>query len=80
MDATQYTICFLIRTKDEAFEAYESFEAWALTQEHCTDIKDLRSDRGGGYLSVVFDKYLAAAGTARKLTTHDTPQLNGIAE
>ena len=79
-DATRYTVCFLIRTKDEAFGAYKSFEAWALTQEHCIGIKVLRSDRGGEYLSAAFDKHLAAAGTARKLTTHDTPQLNGIAE
>jgi transposase InsO family protein len=79
-DATRYTVCFLIRTKDEAFAAYKSFEAWALTQDHCNGIKVLRSDRGGEYLSAAFDKHLAAAGTARKLTTHDTPQLNGIAE
>jgi hypothetical protein len=40
----------------------------------------LRSDRGGEYLSTAFNEHLAAAGTAKKLTTHDTPQLNGIAE
>ena len=79
-DATQYTVCFLIRTKDEAFNAYKLFEAWAPTQEHCSGIKVLRSDRGGEYLSAAFDKHLVAAGTARKLTTHDTPQLNGIAK
>jgi hypothetical protein len=28
----------------------------------------------------VFNKHPAAAGTARKLTTHDTPQGNDIAE
>jgi transposase InsO family protein len=79
-DATRYTVTFLLRTKDEAFEAYKSFEAWALTQDHCKGIKVLRSDRGGEYLSTAFNAHLAAAGTARKLTTHDTPQLNGIAE
>ena len=79
-DATRYTVCFLLRTKDGAFEAYKSFEAWALTQDHCKGIKVLRSDRGGEYLSTAFNEHLAAAGTARKLTTHDTPQLNGIAE
>jgi len=31
-------------------------------------------------LSDAFNAYLAAAGTARKFTVHDTPQLNGIAE
>jgi transposase InsO family protein len=47
----------------------------------CPAIKVLRSDRGGEYLSGAFDRHLAAAasGTARRITVHDTPQLNGIA-
>ena len=40
----------------------------------------LRSDRGGKYLSKDFDEHLATAGTARCLTTHDMPQLNGVTE
>ena len=68
------------RTKDEAFKAYKSFEAWATTQHHCKAIKVLRSDCGGEFLSKAFDQHLANAGTAQKLTPHDTPQLNGIAE
>jgi transposase InsO family protein len=79
-DATRFTITYLMRTKDQALEAYKSFEAWALTQGHCRAIKVLRSDRGGEYLSDAFNAHLAAAGTARKLTVHDTPQLNGVAE
>jgi len=79
-EATRYTVTFLLRAKSEAFDAYKTFEAWATTQQHCTAIKALRSDRGGEYLSEAFNKHLAKAGTARKLTTHDTPQLNGIAE
>src|SRR6266581_6500927 len=43
-------------------------------------IKVLRSDRGGEYLSDAFNAHLAAAGMARKLTVHDTLQLNGVAE
>jgi hypothetical protein len=54
-DATRYTVTFLMRTKDEALEAYKSFEAWALMQQHCKGIKTLRSDRGGEYLSKAFD-------------------------
>jgi transposase InsO family protein len=79
-DCTRFTVIFLIRTKDEAFAAYKTFEAWVLTQQHCKGIKVLRSDRGGEYLSKAFDAHLAAAGTARRLTPHDTPQANGIAE
>ena len=30
-DATRYTVTYLLQTKDEAFEAYKSFEAWATT-------------------------------------------------
>ena len=75
-----YTTTFLLCTKDEALEAYKMFEAWAVTQHHCRAIKVLRSDRGGEYLSKEFDQHLAKAGMARKLTTHNTPQLNGIAE
>lgn len=40
-NATRYTVCFLLCTKDRAFEAYKSFEAWALTQDHCKGIKVL---------------------------------------
>jgi len=40
-DATRYTITYLLRTKDEALEAYKLFEAWAITQGHCTAIKVL---------------------------------------
>ena len=79
-DATRYTTTFLLRTKDEALDAYKMYEAWAVTQHHCQAIKVLRSDRGGEYLSEAFNQHLQKAGTARKLTTHDTPQLNGIAE
>jgi hypothetical protein len=51
-----------------------------ITQQHCSGIKVLCSDRGGEYLSKDFDEHLAAAGTARQLTTHDTLQLNGVTE
>jgi transposase InsO family protein len=79
-DVTRYTVMFLMWTKDEALEAYKSYEAWALAQQHCKAIKVLCSDRGGEYLSKAFDQHLAAAGTAQKLTVHDTPQLNSVAE
>jgi hypothetical protein len=43
-DCTCFTVIFLLQTKDEAFNAYKSFEAWATTQLHCKGIKVLRSD------------------------------------
>ncbi|KAJ3489198.1 hypothetical protein NLJ89_g11551 [Agrocybe chaxingu] len=78
-DATRYTSIALLRHKDEAFDAYREFEAWAEMQ-HNAKIKRLRSDRGGEYTSDEFDAHLKAKGTERRLTTHDTPEHNGVAE
>ena len=55
------------------------FEAWLRTQFN-TPLKRLHSDRGGEYLSDKFSKHLKANGTERKLTVHDTPEHNGLAE
>ena len=79
-DATHFMLVYLMNKKSEALKAYKFFEVWAITQQHSTRIKVLHSDRGGEYLSKEFDKHLAAAGTARRLTMHNTPQLNGIAK
>ncbi len=79
-DVTRFTLTYLLVTKSDVLTFYRQFEAWAKTQNHCVAIKVLHSDRGGEYLSEEFDKHLAATGTARQLTVHDTPQLNGVAE
>ena len=60
-------------------DAYKAFASWASTQ-HNTKIKKLRSDRRGEYLSNAFTSFLNQQGTERCLTTHDTPQHNGIAK
>src|SRR5882724_12218394 len=78
-DKTRYTRVYLLALKSEAFKAYLSFEAWLKTQ-HNAKIKRLRSDRGGEYLSNEFNSHLATRGIERRLTVHDTPQENGVAE
>jgi len=70
---------YFLTTKDEAFKSYQIYEAWLSTQ-HNARIKCLRSDRGGEYLSDEFSAHLKKAGTVRKLTVHDTPEHNGVAE
>ena len=56
-------------------------EAWATTQHHCKSHQGLEIRQGRRVpepkRSISTCKRQA---TARKLTTHDTPQLNGIAE
>jgi len=78
-DSTHWSHVKLLHGKDDTFDAYIEFEAWADTQ-HSTKIKCLRSDRGGKYLSTEFSNHLKSKGTERRLTTHDTPEHNGVAE
>lgn len=78
-DYSRYTTIYFLQTKDETFSSYQLYEAWLLTQHH-TRIKCLRSDRGGEYLSEEFSNHLKKQGTIRKLTVHDTPEHNGVAE
>ena len=78
-DFSRFTSVYFLRTKDEAFESYKAYEAWMKTQ-HNHPIKALRSDRGGEYLDAEFSAHLKKAGTIRKLTTHDTPEYNGVSE
>ena len=78
-DHTRFTKLYLQKLKSDTFESYLHFEAWLRTQFN-TPLKRLRSDRGGEYLSDKFSKHLKANGTERKLTVHDTPEHNGLAE
>lgn len=78
-DNTRWKRVKTMRTKDESLRAYQDFEAWAETQ-FGVKIKRCHSDRGGEFTGGKFSAQLAAKGTERRLTTHDTPQHNGVAE
>jgi hypothetical protein len=68
-----------MKAKSEAFTSYKVFEAWLKTQLNL-EIKCLHTDRGGEYLGNDFVKYLEERGVERKLTIHDTPEENEVAE
>jgi transposase InsO family protein len=78
-DYSRFTKLIILWSKDQTLDAYKSFAAWAQTQKG-VKIKRLRSDRGGEYTRNDFTKFLQEQGTERRLTTHDTPQHNGVAE
>jgi hypothetical protein len=78
-DATRLTVVYLLRRKSDVFPSYQQFDAWVRNTMETT-IKVLHSDRGGEYLGKAFAKYLKDAGTEHRLTVHDTPQQNGVAE
>ena len=66
-------------SKDQVFTKYKLYEAMMLWQwDVC--VKTLFSDRGGEYMSKEFEEYLARKGTKHRLTVHDTPEQNGVAE
>ena len=78
-DRTRLTNLYLLAKKSNAFESYKDYEAWCNTQLDAK-VKILHSDRGGEYLGQEFILYLNSKGTKQKLTVHDTPQQNGVAE
>ncbi|RDB21868.1 Retrovirus-related Pol polyprotein from transposon TNT 1-94 [Hypsizygus marmoreus] len=78
-DHSRHTKIYLLAHKSDVLEAYITYKAWLFTQ-YGVKIKILHSDRGGEYLSDEFKAHLAQKGTVRKLTVHDTPEYNGVAE
>ena len=66
-------------SKDQVFAKYKLYKAMMSWQwDVC--IKTLFTDRGGEYTSKEFKEYLAEKGTKHRLTVHDTPEQNGVAE
>jgi hypothetical protein len=78
-DFSRYTILELLKSKDQTLQAYKSFSVWADTQ-HGTRIKWLRSDCGSEYTGSTFTQFLQEQGTECRLTTHNTPEHNGVVE
>jgi transposase InsO family protein len=66
-------------TKDEVFSKHKLYEAMMLRQRD-VHIKSLVSDRGGEYTGKEFEDYPAKQGMKHRLTVHDTPEQNGVAE
>ncbi|CAH1414927.1 unnamed protein product [Lactuca virosa] len=76
---TDYGYVYLIKHKSETFERFKEFKQ-EVENQLGRNIKMLRSDRGGEYLSTEFLDYLKECGIVSQLTPPRTPQLNGVAE
>ncbi|KAI5342090.1 hypothetical protein L3X38_009965 [Prunus dulcis] len=70
---------YFLRHKLEALCVFKKFKATVKFQSGYK-LKKLRSDRGGEYTLVEFDRFCDNAGIERQLTTPYTPQQNGVAE
>ena len=78
-DYTSAYYVFFIKTKDQAFEAFKTFHKYVKTAlGYC--IRNIRSDRGGEFLSKSFEAYIQEHGLGQQLTAPDTPMQNGRAE
>lgn len=78
-DFTRYTVIYPIRRKDEVFDHFQTYKAWAETSTG-KRIRCLRSDGGGEYNSNTFDEFLRTCGITRQVTPAYTPEHNGVAE
>ncbi|KAH9671725.1 hypothetical protein KPL70_017462 [Citrus sinensis] len=75
-DYSRYGYVYLMRHKSEALEKFKEYRAETEKQLD-KNIKKLRSDRGGEFLSGDFKEYLVENGIISQLTAPGTPQQNG---
>jgi len=78
-DFSRYGYVYLMKHKSESFEKFKEFKNEVQNQLG-KNIKTLRSDRGGEYLSLEFDDHLKECGILSQLTPPGTPQWNGVSE
>ncbi|KAH9679182.1 Integrase catalytic domain-containing protein [Citrus sinensis] len=78
-DYSRYGYIYLMRHKSKALEKFKEYRTETEKQLD-KNIKKLRSDRGGEFLSGDFKEYLVENGIISQLTAPGTPQQNGVAE
>ncbi|KAI3518152.1 hypothetical protein L1887_06594 [Cichorium endivia] len=70
---------YLLKSKDEAFQAFKNFRSKVET-ETGEKVKVFRTDRGGEFLSNEFTKYCNETGVERHYTSPYSRQQNGVVE
>jgi transposase InsO family protein len=78
-DCTRMTWVCLMKTKGEVNMLFQNFHKMISTQYNA-QVKVLRSDNGGEYLSHELQQYLRTKGILHQTTCPNTPQQNGVAE
>lgn len=79
-DFTRFIWMAGLRTKDQAFEAFQRYVAMAEAEHNSYRVCCLRSDNGGEFISNAFNAWLENRGIRRELTTPHSPWQNGIVE
>jgi len=70
---------YILQEKSKAFATFKSFKALVEKEASC-QIKALRTDRGGEFISHEFVKFCEIHGIKRQLTAAYSPQQNGVCE
>ncbi|KAI5336087.1 hypothetical protein L3X38_026221 [Prunus dulcis] len=78
-DCTRMCWIYFLRYKSEAFNVFKRFKATVELQSGYM-LRKLRSDKGGEYKSIEFNKFCEEMGMERQLTVAYSPQQNGVAE
>ncbi|KAM1306817.1 hypothetical protein ACFX2H_009156 [Malus domestica] len=78
-DHSRFGYVYLMKYKSESFERFKEFKN-EVEKQTGKQIKTLRSDRGGEYLSNEFLDYLKECGIVSQWTPPGTPQHNGVSE
>ncbi|KAM2645310.1 hypothetical protein EV1_018869 [Malus domestica] len=78
-DHSRFGYVYLMKYKSESFEMFKEFKN-EVEKQTGKQIKTLRSDRGGEYLSNEFLDYLKECGIVSQWTPPGTPQHNGVSE
>ena len=78
-DCTKLQAVLFLKRKSDAFEAFKTFKAYAENQLN-GKIKAIQDDKAGEYMSAAFIKFTDQCGIARRHSTRNRPQQNGVAE
>ena len=78
-DCTRMCWDYFSKHKSGVFDVFGKFYYMILTQFH-SQIKILRSDNGGEYVSLVIKQYFPEHGLIHQTSCSNTPQQNGVAK
>ena len=78
-DYSSFGLMYYMKRKSDSFVCFQSYKAWAEKQLN-RQIKCVRSDRGGEFMSNEFIEYLNEQGIEQQLSVARSPQQNGRAE
>ena len=78
-DHTHYGMMFFLKHKDEQFDAFKTYKAWAECQTGWK-LETIHTDRGSEFLSKEQKRYLQECGIEHQTSMSYSPQQNGRAE